>query len=49
MDLKKVAQKFLSKVLEDRLKETVGRVLQPKRPSQSPTKPRIFEGILEGF
>jgi len=47
VDLKKVAQKFLSKVLEDRLKETVGRVLQPRRPSQSPTKSHVFGGMVE--
>jgi len=46
VDLKKVAQKFLSKVLEDRLKETVGRVLQPRRPSQSPTKSQSFEDVM---
>jgi len=46
VDLKKVAQKFLSKVLEDRLKETVGRVLQPRRVSQSPTKSQSFEDVM---
>jgi len=34
-----VAQKFLAKVLEDRLKETVGNLSFPKKPlKQSPEK-----------
>jgi len=37
--LKKVAQKFLAKVLEDRLKETVGNMALPKKAlKQSPEK-----------